>query len=76
MGWTINFNKKAEKELSKLDKQVQSQIDEFLTNLQKSDDILSLGKPLKGELKGLIRYRVGNYRLVCQVTNQELIVVV
>ncbi|MEI6745635.1 MAG: type II toxin-antitoxin system RelE/ParE family toxin [Methylococcaceae bacterium] len=34
------------------------------------------GLALQGDLKGLWRYRVGDYRLVCQINDGELIVLV
>ena len=34
------------------------------------------GRELKAELAGLWRYRVGDYRLICQIRDQELIVLV
>jgi mRNA-degrading endonuclease RelE of RelBE toxin-antitoxin system len=32
------------------------------------------GKALQGDLKGLWRYRVGNYRLIAQIKDNELII--
>ncbi len=34
------------------------------------------GKPLRGNLAGLWRYRVGNYRVICQHLDHELVVLV
>jgi mRNA interferase RelE/StbE len=34
------------------------------------------GKALQGDLKGLWRYRVGNYRLIAQIKDNELIILV
>ncbi|MDD5267428.1 MAG: type II toxin-antitoxin system RelE/ParE family toxin [Methylococcales bacterium] len=40
------------------------------------DNPRAIGKALQGNLKGLWRYRVGDYCLVCQIFNSELIVMV
>jgi mRNA interferase RelE/StbE len=37
-------------------------------------DPLTLGKPLQGDLKGLWRYRVADYRLICSIQDQRLLV--
>lgn len=36
----------------------------------------SLGVPLRGELKGLLKYRVGNYRILYQIHKTKLIITV
>ena len=41
-----------------------------------SDDPRSTGKPLHGELTGLWRYRIGNYRVICQIIDKEIVVLV
>jgi len=35
-----------------------------------------LGKTLVGELEGLIRYRVGDYRLICRLEDRALTILV
>jgi len=40
------------------------------------DDPRQLGKPLTGNLSTLWRYRVGDYRLICELKENELIVLV
>ena len=39
-------------------------------------DPLNLGKPLSGNLASLYRYRIGDYRVIYQIIQNELIVVV
>ena len=34
------------------------------------------GKPLHGEKQGLWRYRVGHYRLICDIQDERVIVLV
>jgi len=39
-------------------------------------DPLSLGKPLSANLSGIYRYRIGNYRVLYQVIQKDLVVMV
>ena len=71
--WTIKFSKKGFKDLSELDKSVQQLIRAWIRkHLVNTDDPRLLGKPLTGNLKGLWRYRVGDYRLVCEIHDTVL----
>ncbi len=38
------------------------------------DDPRRFGKALRHELQGLWRYRIGDYRVVCQIQDEQLIV--
>ena len=40
------------------------------------DDPRRYGKALKHELKGLWRYRIGDYRAICQILDNQLIVLI
>lgn len=40
------------------------------------DDPRTLAKPLQGEYGELWRYRVGPYRIICEIRDSELIVLV
>jgi mRNA interferase RelE/StbE len=35
-----------------------------------------IGEPLAGPLKGIWRYRVGDYRILCRIRHGELIILV
>lgn len=76
MGWTIKFNKKSEKEFSKLDKQAQVNITDFLLKLERSTNPRETGRALKGELGLFWRYRVGDYRIISQIKDDEIIILV
>ena len=76
MGWTIKLGKKVEKTLSKLDKKAQIKIFEFLGQLEKKDNPRKDGKPLTGEFQGFWRYRVGDYRIMCDIKDKEISIVV
>ncbi len=72
----IIFSDKAKKQFLKLDKPVQQQIKKFISRLETMNDPRSSGKMLVGNLIGFWRYRVGDYRLLCKIIDNELIIVV
>lgn len=71
--WTIEFKPKAEKQFRKLDHQTQKIIQKFLRErLQKEQDPRRLGTPLTGELGDFWRYRIGDYRLICNIEDRTM----
>jgi mRNA interferase RelE/StbE len=77
MNWVYNFDERALKELRKLGTQAQRDIIAYLDErIAGEDDPRRFGKGLKAELAGLWRYRVGDYRILCQIRNRELLVLV
>lgn len=76
MIWKISFNKSADKEFSKLTKNIQQDIVRYLKN-KVSKSPREYGKPLVYSAKvKLWRYRVKNYRLICQINDHEISVLV
>ncbi len=56
---------------------MQKRIVSFLQErIQTADNPRSTGKALQGSLSGLWRYRVGDYRLLCRIEDDELIILV
>ncbi len=76
MAWKIEVSAKADKSLRKLDRQVARKIVAALAELAELDDPRSRGKALTGNLVGLWRYRVGDYRLLCLIDDEVLVVLV
>lgn len=76
MGWQIEIKKSAAKQIQKLDAVVQKRIVSFLGQLATSVNPRLSGKALKGEKGELWRYRVGDYRLICQLQDSQMIVLV
>jgi mRNA interferase RelE/StbE len=76
MKWRIDFEKAALKSLSKLDKPTQNRILKFLkVDVLSLDNPRQLGKALTGQFKGMWRYRVGDYRILCEIVDNELVIV-
>ncbi len=77
MTWTVEFDEAAAKELRKLDHQAQREIlDYFRQRIATNEDPRRFGKPLSRELTGLWRYRVRDNRIICNIEDEKLIVLV
>ena len=74
MTWTVEFDDAAVKELRKLDRQTQQEILRYFRERIATDN--RFGKPLSRDLAGLWRYRVRNYRMICNIEDNRLIVLV
>ena len=77
MSWTIEFDKRVEKDLRALDKQAANRILKYLTErVAPADDPRRLGKALSGELGEYWRYRVGPYRVLATIEDDALQILV
>lgn len=76
MAWRIRFSKAADKALRKMDRQIVARILDELEDVSMLEDPRSRGKALVGNLAGLWRYRVGDYRIVCDIEDGELVILV
>jgi mRNA interferase RelE/StbE len=77
VSWDYSFNEPALKQLKKLGRQAQLEILHYLDErIAGEEDPRRFGKGLKADLSGLWRYRVGDYRILCQIQEQKLLVLV
>ena len=77
MAWTIDFSDDAKKEFAKLDKPVQNRINKYLTErIEGCKNPRHFGEGLTANLAGLWRYRVGDYRIICQIEDTIVTVLV
>lgn len=75
--WTVEFDRDAAKDLRKLGRPAQQAILRYLRErVATANDPRRFGKPLVGDLAGLWRYRVGDYRLVVSFEEKRLVVLV
>jgi mRNA interferase RelE/StbE len=75
--WTIEITRTAEKQIKKLDTTAQKSIVRFLRDrLKSAEKPRQWGKPLHGDKQGLWRYRVGDYRLICDIQDEKITVLV
>ncbi len=78
MAWTIKYTATAVKQLRKLDRPVARRIVDFMDQrVAPGGDPRALGAALTGPLLGSYwRYRVGDYRILCDVQDGALCVLV
>lgn len=77
MTWTIEFDDAAAQDLRKPDRQVQQEILHYLRErIATNEDPRRFGKMLSRELAGLWRYRVRDYRIICDIEDDKLIVLI
>ena len=78
MAWTVEISESALRELDKLDPQQSRRILKFLDDrVAKSEDPRTIGQALHGAKLGEFwKYRVGDYRLICKIVDERLIVLV
>ena len=78
MAWRIEVSETAEKQLAKLDTSVAKRLRSFLRErLASLDDPRSIGQALRGsELGEFWKYRVGDWRLICQIKDAKILITV
>ncbi|MFZ7316850.1 type II toxin-antitoxin system RelE family toxin [Avibacterium avium] len=75
--WTVIFADTARKQLVKLAKKTPQQaqrIINYLKSLETLEEPRDRGKGLVGDLSGMWRYRVGDYRIICHIDNGALLI--
>lgn len=77
MVWKIEYADTAKGQLRKLDKQVARRIVDFMDErIAEMENPRSTGKALTGPLGGFWRYRVGDFRVICDIQDEVLRVLV
>jgi mRNA interferase RelE/StbE len=77
LGWTVSFDPRALSELKKLDHLVQRRILRFLQErISGQRNPRELGKALTGDKIGLWRYRIGDYRVISDIKDEDQLVLV
>lgn len=77
MEYKVTFSNEAKKQLKKLDKHIAALIIGWIEkNLEGCTNPRQHGKSLVGNKSGQWRYRVGDYRLICEIKDQEILILV
>lgn len=77
MKYKVVFTELAKKQLKKLDKYVASLIIGWIEkNLQDCDNLRIHGKNLIANKSGQWRYRIGDYRIICEIIDEEITILV
>ena len=73
----VILSDQARKQLKKMDRHVSSLILGWIRkNLEGCDNPRSLGKALTADKAGAWRYRVGDYRIICEIHDNEVVILV
>ena len=75
MSFTVETTARFDKEFRKLDRYTQKLIKAWIDrHLDGCEDPRAIGKGLTANLSGQWRYRIGDYRLICQIDDGRLII--
>ena len=75
MSYYVETTPRFDKEFKKLDKYTQQMIKSWIgKNLQNCENLRAHGKGLTANKGGQWRYRIGDYRLLCLIQDEELII--
>ena len=76
MKFKLITTKDFDSQFKNLDKSVQKIVFKYINNrLIDTENPRAYGKPLKANLKGYWRYRIGNYRMITEIRDEELVIV-
>ena len=77
MAWKIEFDADVEKDLKKLGHTAQKRIINYLKEkISPASNPRSFGKALSGDLNGIWRYRVGDYRILATIEDEIFVILV
>ena len=75
MACEVEYTATALRQLRKLDRATARRIVDYLDDVARLDDPRSRCKALVGDRSGIWRYRVGDYRILCELVDAELLIV-
>lgn len=75
MSWNLNYSDKARKQLRKLGETQRAIVLSWMDkNIDGCEDPRVHGKGLIGDHSGEWRYRIGDYRVLCDIQDDKLVV--
>jgi mRNA interferase RelE/StbE len=75
--WLVEYADSAAHEVLRLDKGVRTRIlNYFRERVMTHPDPKLLAEPLSGPLRRLWRFRIGDYRAICDIQGEKLVVLV
>lgn len=77
MKYSVRIEKQVAKELKKMDRYQSHKIVEWIKkNLVGCENPYIFGKPLKGNFSELWRYRIGAYRIIAEINNDTVTIII
>ncbi|MEO6562147.1 MAG: type II toxin-antitoxin system RelE/ParE family toxin [Nitrosospira sp.] len=77
MAWRIDYSSEAVRQLKKIDKGQAKRIRDYMRRIETMDNPRDTGEQLiDPKFYGYWRYRVGDYRIICDIQDKELVVLI
>ena len=77
MSYVVEFSERALKSLKKMNKSVSAMLFAWIKkNLDKTQNPRVHGKALTGGLSGLWRYRIGDYRIIAEISDAKICIII
>ena len=77
MKYDVEYSKTAVNIIKKMDSSTSKLIRTWIEkNLMNTENPRIKGKPLTGDLKGLWRYRVGDYRILAEIQDNKIVILI
>jgi mRNA interferase RelE/StbE len=77
LGWAIEYDPEAIKDLNKLNRSIRSEIFSYMQErIARAESPRNFGKPLRYDKFGLWRYRVRDFRIICELQDARQVVLV
>ena len=74
-GYRVEIDRALSRRIKKLDRQVQELLGRYIcTHLEGTMEPRRFGRPLAGNLHGLWRYRIGDWRLIVQIIDDRVLI--
>lgn len=73
--WGLETSPQFDKAARKLDPQVLRRVKTYLGEVCQLDDPRSRGKSLTGQFAGYWRYRIGDYRALVEIRDDDLVII-
>jgi len=75
LAWIVEISDVAEKQLRKLDRPIQKRLLDWLNErIEGCKNPRHFGEPLRGDKAGLWRYRIGDFRIICEIQENRFVV--
>lgn len=70
----VELTESAKKQLKKIDPSNRNRILKYLFEVEKLEDLRSRGEALLENMSGLWRYRIGDYRAICEIQEEKIVI--
>ena len=74
--WKAEFTTEARRQFERLDRPVQRRIQAYLNEKVLAGDPRHFGRAIRGDLSGLWRYRIGDFRLIAKLEDAIVTVII